>query len=111
MDDVAELAFEGASAGIDNYEKVYDPLKEKAKKIPNPIKKIRAQPDQPQMQDLDSDDHYDPPPRSYTDRDRRGSVRDREARGGKDDYEYDIVRRNTDRRASKGHRDTYVDEI
>lgn len=110
MDDLTELTLEGASAGIDNYEKLYEPLKDKAKKIPNPIKQIRSQPDQPQMQDQDLDDHYDPPPRSYTDRDRRGSIRDREARGGKDNYEYDLVRRSTDRRGSKGHRDTYVEE-
>lgn len=87
MDDFAELAFEGASAGIDNYEKVYDPLKEKAKKLPNPIKKSRGgQQNRDQYDDDDDDasydsyDDYHSPRRTYTDRD--GGRRHRDSRGG-----------------------------
>lgn len=86
MDDFAELAMEGASAGIENYEKVYDPLKEKAKKLPNPIKSIRGgqqnrdQYDDNDDESYDSYDDYHSPRRTYTDRD--GGRRHRDSRSG-----------------------------
>lgn len=85
MDDFAELALEGASTGIDNYEKVVDPLKEKVKQLPNPIKKYRGgQQDRDHYDDDDeSDDSYDDyhsPRRSRTDR--GGRDRHRDSRGG-----------------------------
>lgn len=85
MEDFVELAFEGASTGVDHYEKVYDPLKEKAKKLPNPVKKLRrGQIGRDQYDDddgsYDSDDEYRSPRRTNTDR--GGGRRQRDSRGG-----------------------------
>ena len=111
MDDFAELALEGASTGVDHFEKVYDPLKDQAKKLQNPVKKLRGKSDQDQGQEEDPYDYYDKQRRSNTDRDRYGSTRDRGS--ADDDYEHDSVRRsNTDRRGSRRDRvrDGYVEE-
>lgn len=85
MDDFAELALEGASTGIDNYERVYDPLRDRAKKIPNPVKKYwKGQNDRDRYDDddqsYDSYDDYHSPRRGQTDRSR--AHRHRESRGG-----------------------------
>ena len=64
MDDMTELALEGASTGIDHYEKVYDPLKAQVKRLPNPLRKSRTQ----QYDSDDDQDYYDPPRRSNTER-------------------------------------------
>ena len=126
MDDLAELALEGTSTGVDHYEKVYHPIKNQAQKLPNPFKKLRGQSGSDQDQDQNENDYYESPRRSNTDQDRRGSARDRDGRstndrdrqgsardrdtrGGDDDYEYDSIRRtNTDRRGSR--RNEYVEE-
>lgn len=115
MDDFAELALEGASNGVDHYEKVYHPVKNQAKKLPNSLKKFRGQSAQDQGQAQDQYDDYNSPRRSNTDRDPRGSTRDRDVRGGDDDYEYEPVRRsNTDRIDSRRDRvrggNGYVEE-
>ncbi|MCJ1468815.1 Serine/arginine repetitive matrix protein 2 [Pseudocyphellaria aurata] len=85
MDDFAELALEGASTGIENYEKVYDSLRDKAQKMPNPIKKYwNGQNDRDQYKDddqsYDSYDDYHSPRHGQTDRSR--VHRHRQSRGG-----------------------------
>lgn len=113
MGDFAELALEGATAGIENYEKVYDPLKEKVKKLPNPIKSFRSgQHDRDQYDDddneaYDSYDDYRSPRRSHTDRGDRDHHRDSRGGGGyvEESYERRSGRaKSTDRDGHRGAR-------
>ena len=73
MDDIAELALEGATAGIENFEKVYDPLKARVKNMHNPIRQFstRRNDDRSGYRDEYDDDHDD----------RRGSRRESDRRG------------------------------
>lgn len=78
MDDLAELALEGATVGIENYEKVYDPLKARVKNMHNPIHRnsISNGSDRPRYRD-----EYDDQPSSRSAVDRRAS-RQEDVRGG-----------------------------
>lgn len=67
MDDMAELALEGATKGIDNYEKVYDPLKARVQNMHNPMRRF-SKPDQSRYRD-----EYDDEPPSTASVDRRSS--------------------------------------
>lgn len=100
MDDLAELALEGATVGATHYDKVTDPLKDQVKRLPNPVRKLRGQQGQNQGQDwnhsdMDGDDNdYNRPRRSNTDRDRWGSRRDRDVEV-EDDEDYNSRRRSS----------------
>lgn len=73
MDDMAELALEGASYGIDNFDRVYDPLKAKVQNMHSPIggssKSRGSDPSRYR-------DEYDDKPPSEEPIDRRGSRQD-----------------------------------
>ena len=110
MTDLAELVLEGAGPMIEHYDKVYEPVKERVKKIPNKIPGMknrngqdvyeeedtveydnygsqgRGVQDRPREQEVVDYNTYEPPQRSNTERRR-------------DDYDtYDPPRRsNTDR--------------
>ena len=79
-----------ASPVINNYDKVYDPIKARAKQLPSKLRHRRDR-------DYDSDD--------YDDYDRHGSRRHR-PRGGYDYYDEKYERREGDRAKSAG-RDGY----
>ena len=73
MDDMAELALEGATYGIDNFEKVYDPLKARVQNMrsANGGSSKSRDTDQPRYRD-----EYDYRPPSDPSLDTRGSRRD-----------------------------------
>lgn len=75
-DEFAELVLEGASYGIDNYEKVYEPLKTRVKTMPNPITKFSKSRSQDQSGPGDDYDDYDNYPSRSPNVDRRMSRRD-----------------------------------
>lgn len=101
-DDLYELVLEGASTGIDHYEKVYDPLKERVKKLPNPIKSIRRGRDGQQEDYDDYGDDESPPPDNP---DRRLARQPRSSRAG-EGYIDESYERRMGRARSTG-RDAY----
>ena len=60
-----------ASPAIQNYDKVYDPVKDRVKQIPDKIKSMRGQNDQ--GDDYSDDDYYDRPKRQSSRREPRRS--------------------------------------
>ena len=102
-DDLAELALEGISAGIDNYEKVYDPLKARAHQIH--LRHIESR--HPERLDRHQDDGRDRDrdrDRGRLDKDRKDPRRD-SGRGGEGRYEESYERRIV--RAKSAGRDGY----
>lgn len=89
-DDAIELLLEGASTGIENFEKVYDPLKSQAKKLPNPVKAFRRDRNGREIEVNSDDDYYSPPPSNS---DRRASRQNRSSRGGGEYIEESYERR------------------
>ena len=75
-DEFAELALEGASFGIDNYERVYEPLKARVKTMPNPISKFSKSRSQDRSRKDDPYDDYDDYSARSPNVDRRMSRRD-----------------------------------
>ena len=63
-----------ASPAIQNYDKVYEPVKDRVKQIPDKIKGMRGQNDQ--GDDYSDDDYYDQPKRHSSRRDSRRSRAD-----------------------------------
>ena len=90
-DDAIELILEGASAGIDNYEKVVDPVKDRVKRLPNPVKSFRRDRNGREVEYDDDDDDDDSPSPRYSDR--RVSRQDRTSRGGEEYVEESYERR------------------
>ena len=98
MAEYAELMLEGAGPMIEHYDKVYEPVKERVKKIPQKIpgwktrsgqdeyeeeevaeydtydSKERGNSDRPREQEVVQYDRYDPPQRSNTERRPRDDV-------------------------------------
>ena len=60
-----------ASPAIENYEKVYDPVKDRVKQLPDKIKSMRGQNDR--GDDYSDDDYYDQPKRRSSRREPRRS--------------------------------------
>lgn len=67
-DDFAELMLEGASAGIDHYEKVVDPLKKHAKRFVTSRSRRRNERNRSSSDEFDDDDDDGRPRRRYNDR-------------------------------------------
>lgn len=78
--DFTELMLEGASAGIDNYEKVVDPLKKHAKKIMSGRSRRRNERHRSSSDESDYED--DRPRRTYNDQYTPSSRSDRRSGGG-----------------------------
>ena len=93
MEDFAELAMEGVPLVTENYEKVYDPLKDKTKQGIQKVKKMR-QGDRSQgggyQSESDEEIDYNSPRRNYTEPTRRRSPRDDGRRRSRRDYD-DVV--------------------
>ena len=81
-DDFAELMLEGASAGIDHYEKVVDPLKKHAKRLVSSRSRRRNERNRISSDESDYDDDDGPPRRRYNDRYTPSSRSDRRSGGG-----------------------------
>lgn len=79
-DDFTELILEGASAGINHYEKVVDPFKKHAKKIISGRSRRRNERYRSSSDESDYED--DRPRRSYSDRYTPSSRSDRRSGGG-----------------------------
>lgn len=79
-EDFTELMLEGASAGINHYEKVVDPLKKHAKKIIT--SRSRRRNEQYRSSSDESDYEDDRPHRSYNDRYTPSPRSDRRSGGG-----------------------------
>ncbi len=77
MDDMAELALEGASYGIENYEKVYEPLKARVKTLHPIAKHIKPHDGADESRHRDDDHEHRRSPV-----DRRGPRRERSRAGG-----------------------------
>lgn len=93
----AELAMEGVPIVTDNYEKVYDPIKDKTKQGINKVRSVRNGQNGGRRSEDEGDeyDRYGPPRRSQTDRRRRSP---------RDDYRDDY------RRPSRSRRGDVVEE-
>lgn len=78
-EDFTELMLEGASVGIDHYEKVVDPLKKHAKRIISGRSRRRNERNRSSSDESDYED--DRPRRSYNDQ-YRPSTSDRRSGGG-----------------------------
>lgn len=82
-DDFAELVLEGASVGIDHYEKVVDPFKKHAKRIVTGRSRRRNERNRSSSDEYDDDDDDDGRPlRRYDDRYTPSSRSDRRSGGG-----------------------------
>ena len=74
--EAAEIALEGVPFVVDNYEKVYDPLKDKTKQGFQKVKEMRSSRDGPGgYESEDEIDEYDGPPRRSNTGGRRRSPR------------------------------------
>jgi len=93
----AESAMEGVPMVTDNYEKVYDPIKDKTKQGINKVRSVRNGQNGARRSEDEGDeyDRYGPPRRSQTDRRRRSP---------RDDY------RDDNRRPSRSRRGDVVEE-
>ena len=93
MEDFAELAMEGVPIVTENYEKVYDPLKDKTKQVIQKVKKM-PQGDRSQgggyQSESDEEIDYNAPRRNYTEPNRRRSPRDDGRRQSRRDYD-DVI--------------------
>lgn len=100
MTDVAELALEAANPAIENYEKVYEPARDRAKDGVRKMREKLTNSSKGRFEEVDEeDDYYDRPRRSNTQRD-SGRTR------GRDDYvEESYERRMTGPRAKSAGRD------
>ena len=78
MDNFAELAMEGVPIVAEHYDKVYDPVKDKAKQGVQKVKEMRngGNDRYESEEEYDQYDRYGPPQRSQTDRRRRRSPYD-----------------------------------
>lgn len=82
-EDFAELMLEGASAGINHYEKVVDPLKKHVKRIASSRSRRRNERYRSSSDEFDDDDEDDiRPRRRYDDRYTPSSRSDRRSGGG-----------------------------
>ncbi|KAL9126695.1 MAG: hypothetical protein Q9217_004292 [Psora testacea] len=105
MTEFAELALEGVPIVTENYDKVYDPVKNKTKQGVNKVKKLRNNRGKAEEEDDFTEYEYDGPPRrAYTDQ--RRSPSHRRSRRGDLIEERHIIQTSNGRAKSVG-RDGY----